>query len=134
MFTNILFKQFLPCFEEIFLSRVQYVNLHIQRRDRSFVRRNSFNLGENFYFENIKPTTTFFSFPFTICNHYFFFKIFLVTHLQKNILCHIRRKSEAWQRFVSGFVTWMIYNDMQIFFQPSTDKRFSRLIAADIRP
>lgn len=74
MFTNILFKQFLPCFEEIFLSRVQYVNLHIQRRDRSFVRRNSFNLGENFYFENIKPTTTFFSFPFTICNHYFFFK------------------------------------------------------------
>lgn len=60
MFTNILFKQFLPCFEEIFLSRVQYVNLHMQRRDRSFVRRNSFNLGENFYFENIKPTTFFF--------------------------------------------------------------------------
>lgn len=134
MFTNILFKQFLPCFEEIFLSRVQYVNLHIQRRDRSFVRRNSFNLGENFYFENIKPTTFFFLSLLQYAIIISFLKIFLVTHLQKNILCHIGRKSEAWQRFVSGFVTWMIYNDMQIFFQPSTDKRFSRLIAADIRP
>ena len=90
---------------------------------------------EKIFILKILSLLLFFFFPFYDMQLLFLFlKIFLVTHLQKNILCHIGRKSEAWQRFVSGFVTWMIYNDMQIFFQPSTDKRFSRLIAADIRP
>lgn len=107
MFTNILFKQFLPCFEEIFLSRVQYVNLHMQRRDRSFVRRNSFNLGENFYFENIKPTTFFFLSLLRYAIIISFLKIFLVTHLQKNILCHIQKEI----RGVTTLRKWIRYMD-----------------------
>lgn len=134
MFTNILFKQsFLASKRYFYLECNMLICIYNEEIDLS-CDETVLILEKIFILKILSLLLLFFLSLLRYAIIISFLKIFLVTHLQKNILCHIGRKSETWQRFVSGFVTWMIYNDMQIFFQPSTDKRFSRLIAADIRP